>query len=290
MEPKKKKKNQIYRGHYCRVCGQHKANEKFTGGGHAAHVCKACQKKTPAERSEQLAINRLDSMRFRRLSPGEIKWLEKCMNDSSPKVQEFAQNLHESIFHPARKEAKKDLHIDALTLSIRSESGMATTEFHADTSGKIVKKIFANSNNECVQEETVTIDVSAMRKLFDYCVHKYEISFWDEDFGGQSDVDSLEEDEEEYDNDFPDCMPYNLSWGAEVKYSNGNEQKTKGHRGLPMPVDALFLDFIEYFEKDELAEEFYEENQNEENQNEEINGDKVNCDEWDASDSDPCVF
>ena len=29
-------------GHYCKVCGEYKANEKFSGKGHAAHVCKSC--------------------------------------------------------------------------------------------------------------------------------------------------------------------------------------------------------------------------------------------------------
>ena len=33
------------RGHYCRICQQHKANEKFSGRGHAAHICKACAKR-----------------------------------------------------------------------------------------------------------------------------------------------------------------------------------------------------------------------------------------------------
>ncbi|WP_280120703.1 MULTISPECIES: hypothetical protein [Muribaculaceae] len=35
----KKKKQQ---GHYCRICGEYKANEKFSGKGHALHVCKDC--------------------------------------------------------------------------------------------------------------------------------------------------------------------------------------------------------------------------------------------------------
>ena len=29
-------------GHYCKVCGEYKANEKFSGKGHAAHICKTC--------------------------------------------------------------------------------------------------------------------------------------------------------------------------------------------------------------------------------------------------------
>lgn len=30
------------RGHFCKVCGEHKANEKFSGKGHAAPICKTC--------------------------------------------------------------------------------------------------------------------------------------------------------------------------------------------------------------------------------------------------------
>ena len=26
-------------GHYCKICGEYKANEKFSGKGHAAHIC-----------------------------------------------------------------------------------------------------------------------------------------------------------------------------------------------------------------------------------------------------------
>lgn len=39
----KKKKHS---GHYCRICGEYKANEKFSGKGHAQHICKACMSST----------------------------------------------------------------------------------------------------------------------------------------------------------------------------------------------------------------------------------------------------
>lgn len=35
-----KKKQQ---GHYCRICGSYRANEKFSGKGHQRHICKDCQ-------------------------------------------------------------------------------------------------------------------------------------------------------------------------------------------------------------------------------------------------------
>lgn len=37
-----KKKRQ---GHYCWICGEYKANEKFSGKGHTQHICKACMSK-----------------------------------------------------------------------------------------------------------------------------------------------------------------------------------------------------------------------------------------------------
>jgi len=32
-------------GHYCRICGRTRANEKFSGKGHKNHVCKDCSGK-----------------------------------------------------------------------------------------------------------------------------------------------------------------------------------------------------------------------------------------------------
>ena len=39
-------------GHYCRICGRERANEKFSGQGHRIHVCKDCQKLPRAEREK----------------------------------------------------------------------------------------------------------------------------------------------------------------------------------------------------------------------------------------------
>lgn len=33
------------RGHYCKGCGEFKANEKFTGKGRSQHLCKECKKR-----------------------------------------------------------------------------------------------------------------------------------------------------------------------------------------------------------------------------------------------------
>ena len=31
-----------HRGHYCKICGEYKSNESFSGKGHAQHICKEC--------------------------------------------------------------------------------------------------------------------------------------------------------------------------------------------------------------------------------------------------------
>jgi hypothetical protein len=37
-------------GHYCRICGRIRANEKFSGRGHRDHICKDCQRLPLEER------------------------------------------------------------------------------------------------------------------------------------------------------------------------------------------------------------------------------------------------
>ncbi|MFH5836775.1 hypothetical protein ACHAL6_11955 [Proteiniclasticum sp. C24MP] len=32
-------------GHYCRICGRTRSNEKFSGKGHKKHICKDCSGK-----------------------------------------------------------------------------------------------------------------------------------------------------------------------------------------------------------------------------------------------------
>lgn len=46
-------------GHYCRICGRYRANEKFSGKGHKIHVCKDCAR-LPVE--ERRAIEQEDEI------------------------------------------------------------------------------------------------------------------------------------------------------------------------------------------------------------------------------------
>lgn len=37
-------------GHWCKICGRMRANEKFSGKGHKQHICKQCSQLPRAER------------------------------------------------------------------------------------------------------------------------------------------------------------------------------------------------------------------------------------------------
>lgn len=36
------KKKHKHQGHYCKMCGEYKSNESFSGKGHRLHICKKC--------------------------------------------------------------------------------------------------------------------------------------------------------------------------------------------------------------------------------------------------------
>ncbi|NUQ05114.1 MAG: hypothetical protein HUU31_14610 [Anaerolineae bacterium] len=44
-------------GHYCRICGRHRANEKFGGRGHARHICKDCESAMKREERQKAKLN-----------------------------------------------------------------------------------------------------------------------------------------------------------------------------------------------------------------------------------------
>ncbi|WP_262393179.1 hypothetical protein [Sporolactobacillus inulinus] len=45
-------------GHYCRICGRTRPNEKFSGKGHRNHICKDCSRiKAKKSRNEEYAFS-----------------------------------------------------------------------------------------------------------------------------------------------------------------------------------------------------------------------------------------
>ena len=99
-----KKKRQ---GHYCKICGEIKANEKFSGKGHATHICKSCAS-LPIERKNELQrINRVERISGKlRLTKEEWDLLEKySKNKKYPELQEYANDVLEH--HKQMRELRK---------------------------------------------------------------------------------------------------------------------------------------------------------------------------------------
>ena len=94
-------------GHYCKVCGEYKANEKFSGKGHAAHECKSCASLSPEKQAEQMTVNRLLNVPWR-LSKEQISWLKNRTKDKRPEVRALAKEQYEMRFPPKQLEDIED--------------------------------------------------------------------------------------------------------------------------------------------------------------------------------------
>ena len=88
-------------GWYCKVCGEYRANEKFSGKGHAAHICKDCARLSPEKRAEEMTLNRLLNLPWY-LSKEQRKWLENRRRDQRPEVKALAREQYDMRFsrHP----------------------------------------------------------------------------------------------------------------------------------------------------------------------------------------------
>lgn len=88
----KKKKQQ---GHYCRICGEHKANEQFSGKGHARHICKECQSLPEDVKADMLRCNEVECAAFKYpMRRQDWELLEKYAKKYKDKESgQFAQDM-----------------------------------------------------------------------------------------------------------------------------------------------------------------------------------------------------
>jgi uncharacterized protein YihD (DUF1040 family) len=110
-----------YRGHYCKICGEIKANEKFSGKEHAVHICKSCASLSIERRNELQQINRVEriSEKFR-LTKEKWELLEKySKNKKYLELQECATDV--LIYHRQMKEDRKPQIEEILYCDIEEE-------------------------------------------------------------------------------------------------------------------------------------------------------------------------
>jgi septal ring factor EnvC (AmiA/AmiB activator) len=78
-------------GHYCRICERYRPNEKFSGKGHAIHVCKKCASLPSEER--QLIEERQEIEGFlsqSNISEKNLARLESLTASQNPEIAVLA--------------------------------------------------------------------------------------------------------------------------------------------------------------------------------------------------------
>lgn len=93
---KKKKKSP---GHYCKICGERKANERFSGKGHAVHICKECQSLPTEIQTDMRRIRDVERVLGKYpLSRQDWELLEKYSKKYADKESgQFAQSILDDL-------------------------------------------------------------------------------------------------------------------------------------------------------------------------------------------------
>lgn len=77
-------------GNYCKICGRILPNEKFSGKGHADHICKECAKLPVEKRNEMVTVNRIMGLPFQ-LKKEQKSWLEKMRKSENEEIRSAAE-------------------------------------------------------------------------------------------------------------------------------------------------------------------------------------------------------
>ncbi len=78
-------------GHYCRMCGYVRPNEKFSGKGHRIHVCKECSRLPRDERRQRELEDEIAGfLRQSNISERNLTRLSELVTAEKPEVAELA--------------------------------------------------------------------------------------------------------------------------------------------------------------------------------------------------------
>ncbi len=235
-------------GHYCKVCGEYKSNESFSGSGHGSHICKKCAALSPAERSAEMTMTRLMNLPWS-LSSEQKEWLKKLQRDERPEIAEAAKAIYTERFpYAQRNERKKQLHIKTMTMTIQDELWDEYGDpFEVQLTFTLDRKKHSIS---CTQEEDNNFAVlteKEMKKLLNRIVNEYEVFCWGEDFSRSEamlwDENEVSDNEEPYEIEPP-------SWIVDIAYLNGETQTIQGFE-VPDRINDLALELLHYFEESE---------------------------------------
>ena len=147
----KKRKQQ---GHYCRICGEYKANEKFSGKGHARHICKECQSLPDDVKADMVRCNEVERAAFKYpMTRQDWELLEKYAKKYKDKESgQFAQDMLDM----KRGNQTPDEYMeedDVLIEGIYEEETIPFAELEDDIRYQL-EELLADNINEWVLKET----------------------------------------------------------------------------------------------------------------------------------------
>lgn len=274
-----KKKSGRPHGHYCKICGEFKANEKFSGKGHAAHICKACSRLSAAEKAGAQTITRLSNFPIGRLSTSDKTWLENRLHDHRPEVAELAREVYNIHFPYAERNArKKQLIINTLDFEIHTEVfdeyGDELPVNRRFTANRISRILTMTDFDGDGAEQSVTLDGKKMSTLLRWAVHSLEIFMWPEDYNLNPSLNSIppyfdllpeywpdEDEESDGDPSDEDVPEETICWRVQIEYANHTTQEIVSYQDyLSDRPEELYLALLEYFEleADDFGEEYTE--------------------------------
>lgn len=244
-------------GHYCKVCGCYRANEKFTGKGHAAHICKQCAQLSASKRAQRIKENREPLFRF-------------------------------DADRNARNQLKKQLIINYLTFEIMTDVydsyGDCVPENCVFEIERVPGRLYLHQAGETQQKQ-----MKNASKTLRWLVHTLEVFDWCEWDGSivveaddipahqnkkeTSDSNVLDEEDNDADEDDftfelfddlnEDCYSEshpskdNSTWSMTITYSHHWKQEFWSYGELPEPAFEFYEHLMAYFEPvdDEESEE-----------------------------------
>ena len=276
MSTKKTKKK--LQGHYCKVCGEHKANEAFSGKGHASHICKVCAGLSPAERSARVIINKIDNMAYRNLSKEDIKWLRSKLNDPNLEIQQAARGVHGERFQEyEHSQAQKGLTVLSFDFFIHGSVWEWGDEipvhmrFSLDNTGMLTRLDCTND-----VETEIEVDRVEARKFLKSLIHEWHVLFWDEDlsdkvwsvdeevdllpeyktnhYDDDLEDDEIEDDEASVTDEIPQADREPI-WTVLLELNNGKLKELTFYNQMHTEPQELYLTLQAWFEEQEAMEE-----------------------------------
>lgn len=268
-----KKRSKRPGGHYCKICGEYKVNEKFSGKGHAAHICKSCSRLSAAEKAEAMTINRLMNLPLVRLSASDKKWLENRVHDRRPEVASIAREVYNMHFpYAERNERKKRLLINTLAfelnhVTVYDEFGDERSISMRFTASRLTNLLTMTDFDADGVELSITLEKRQMAKLLRWTVHTLEVFMWPEDYDLSPDdpffdgplldllpeywPEDLDTDEEDDKDPVDNAPEAEIFWRVQIEYADETEQNVMSYQDylFDKPAELLFV-LSEYFQVD----------------------------------------